>query len=117
MKRLTVARAGAMMAASAFAASTPTYPGGDEAMQAYIAENLRYPQTAKEHGIEGVISLTIAIKPDGTIGTIKVDRLVDNDLEQEAIRLVKNMPAWKPAEENGTPVGGTAHVSIPFVLE
>ena len=54
MKRLTVAIAGAMMAASAFAASTPTYPGGDEAMQAYIAENLRYPQTANTLSMEKV---------------------------------------------------------------
>lgn len=91
-----------------------SYPGGAEALQTYIATNLQYPADAKANGIEGVVSVLFVVKADGSIGNIKIKRMVDPDLESEAIRLVKNMPKWTPA-----PGGGDSQeeLEIPFTLE
>lgn len=97
-------------------AANPAFPGGDAAMQKYIEQNLKYPEAAKSNGIEGVINVAFTVKADGSIGGIKIVRMVDPDLEQEAIRLVKNMPAWTPASENGKPVDSTATIKIDFTL-
>lgn len=110
----------AISAAASFGAMALTpasYPGGEDAEKAYIAENLKYPPTSKANGIEGVVTVEFTVKPDGTIGNIRIKRMVDPDLEAEAIRLVKQMPKWTPAEDGGAPVESTATVSIPFTLE
>lgn len=108
--------AGLGMSVAAFAASTPQYPGGTEAMNAFIAENMKYPASAQANGIEGTVDVAFTVKPDGSIGAIKIVRMIDPDLEAEAIRLVKSMPAWVPADKNGTPVESQALVQINFVL-
>lgn len=56
------------------------------------------------------------MKADGTISSIKVTRMIDPDLEAEAIRLVREMPKWIPADNNGAPVDATANVVISFRL-
>ena len=108
--------AGLGMGLAAYAGDVPEYPGGQEAMDQYISENLKYPKSAQDNGIEGTVDLNLTVKPDGSIGTIKIVRMIDPDLEAEAIRLVKGMPAWTPADKNGTPVEAPAQVQINFVL-
>ena len=108
--------AGLLMAGTAFAGEKPEFPGGKSALDAYIAKNMKYPQTALDNGIEGVVDVAFIVKTDGSIGTIKIVRMVDPDLESEAIRLVKGMPAWTPADKNGSPVEAPAQVNINFVL-
>ena len=98
------------------AVTAPAYPGGDEALTTYITENLRYPSEAKENGIEGIVSVVFTVKLDGSIGNIKIKRMVDPDLESEAIRLVKGMPKWTPANNDGTPVESEASVDVKFTL-
>ena len=116
MKKLVMMLVGLAIAATAMAATTPQYPGGDAALKKYIASNLKYPQTAIDNGIEGVVDVAFVVKTDGSIGTIKIVRMVDPDLESEAIRLVKGMPAWIPADQNGKPVEAQTQVEINFVL-
>lgn len=94
-----------------------SYPGGDEAMQKYIAEKRIYPQISKDNGIEGIVVVAFTVKTDGSIGTIKIVRMIDPDLEQESIRLVKGMPNWNPATDNGKPVDSQVQIDIPFILE
>ncbi len=67
--------------------------------------------------MEASVNVGFIVQTDGSIGSIKIIRMVDPDLEQEAIRLVKNMPAWTPADKDGTPVDAPAEVAVPFVLE
>lgn len=100
-----------------FAADKPSFPGGKDALDKYIASNMVYPQVAKDNGVEGVVAVQFVVNTDGSLGTIKIVRMVDPDLEQEAIRLVKKMPAWIPADKNGEPIEAPAEVDIPFVLE
>lgn len=116
MKKIAMIVAGLGMGLAVHAATTPQYPGGETAMNTYITENLKYPATAQANGIEGAVDVAFTVKADGSIGAIKIVRMVDPDLEAEAIRLVKSMPAWIPADKNGTPVDAQTQVKINFEL-
>lgn len=94
-----------------------SFPGGDTALTTYISNNLQYPPAARDNGIEGVVSVMFVVKPDGSIGNIKIKRMVDPDLESEAIRLVKTMPKWTPASDNGSAVESQAEIEVPFTIE
>lgn len=114
--RIFCAAAGLLLAGAAYAGPNPEYPGGDAALKEYISTNLKYPQAAIDNGIEGVVDVAFIVKADGSIGSIKIVRMVDPDLESEAIRLVKGMPAWTPADKNGQPIDAQTQVEINFVL-
>lgn len=115
-KKMLALAAGLLFSTMAFAGVTPEYPGGQDALNQYLTTNLKYPATAKANGIEGVVDVAFTVKADGTIGAIKIVRMVDPDLEQEAIRLVKGMPAWTPADKNGQPIDAQTQVQIKFIL-
>lgn len=74
----------------------PQYPGGDAALCDYIKKNLRYPQEAKKKGIQGRVIVRFIIETDGSISDVKVVKPVDSLLNNEAVRIVKSMPRWKP---------------------
>ena len=100
----------------AAADSAPAYPGGQEAMEKYIESSIKYPQTALDNGIEGVVTLSFTVNADGSIGAIKIVKMADPDLEQEAIRIVKEMPRWTPGETGGTPAAQTVTIPVKFSL-
>lgn len=116
-KLLMTIAAAAGVTMSAWALTPASFPGGKDAEKEYITTNMKYPQVAKDNGIEGVVYVVFTVKADGTIGNIKIKRMVDPDLEAEAIRLVKQMPDWIPANDNGTPVESTVETSVAFSLE
>ncbi|MDE6338314.1 MAG: energy transducer TonB [Muribaculaceae bacterium] len=117
MKKLMMIFAALGLSAAAYAADTKaSFPDGTEAQDEFIANTLVYPQQAKDNGIEGVVTLIITVKADGTIGNIKVKRMVDPDLEAEAMRVVKKMPAWTPATQDGVAVESTAEIPFSFSL-
>lgn len=92
------------------------FPGGDKAMKAYIEANRKYPFASLRNGIEGVVDVSFTVMPDGSREQLSIVRLVDPDLEAEAIRLVNDMPAWTPATVEGRPVESDADVQVEFVL-
>lgn len=92
------------------------FPGGEKALNTYISTNLKYPQPSINNGIEGVVHLKFLVKTDGSLNNITIVRLVDPDLESEAVRLVKGMPAWNPATINGKPVDSESKLQITFTL-
>ena len=118
MKKLMIMLVAALgVAIGAMAADKPEFPGGKEGLDKYLTENMKYPQAAKDNGIEGVVGVVFTVKADGTIGTIKIKRMVDPDLEAESIRLVKGMPKCIPADKDGKPVDAPAEVDVNFTLE
>lgn len=96
--------------------SQPSFPGGDEALMQYLADNVRYPENAAEMGIEGVVTVEFTVKADGSIADAKIVRMVDPDLEEEALRLVNSMPRWTPVSDNGTPADARYSLPIKFRL-
>lgn len=90
----------------------PSYPGGKDAMIAFLSSNMRYPDAAKKNGIHGRVIVSFVVDKDGSITETKVVRSVDPALDQEALRLVNSMPKWKPGTAEGKPV--RVRYSIPF---
>ena len=95
----------------------PEFPGGDAALQKFLKENVKYPEIAKENGVEGIVVVGFLVTTDGSLTNMKVVKFVDPDLEKEAVRVVTIMPAWIPAEKDGTPFEAPSQVDVPFLLE
>ncbi|MDE5586095.1 MAG: energy transducer TonB [Muribaculaceae bacterium] len=113
----SLAIAGTAMAQTAPSDTIPaSFPGGEKALATYIAKNLKYPQPSLNNGIEGVVNVRFIVKTDGALDKFSIVRLVDPDLEAEAVRLVKGMPAWTPATVDGNPVESQGNVEVVFSL-
>jgi protein TonB len=79
----------------------PEFPGGQLALRRYIAENIVYPAVARENGIAGTVYLRFEVTRTGTIGKVQLQKGVDPLLDEEAIRVIKGLPKFKPGEQNG----------------
>lgn len=96
----------------------PEFPGGEAAMMKFVAENLEYPQLAKDANIEGRVHLKFTVTADGHIKDIIIlnkDRL-GYGCEEAAIAVIKKMPKWKPGRQNGQPVPVYFNIPIRFRL-
>ena len=95
----------------------PEFPGGDIALRRHIAETVKYPVIAKENGYQGKVYVSFVVEKDGTVGRAKIARGVTPSLDAEAIRVVKNLPRWKPGKQRGQAVAVAYTVPINFVLQ
>lgn len=94
----------------------PIFDGGDAERFKYLAEKIRYPQEARESGIQGIVYVTFIIEQDGSISNVKILRSPDKSLSKEAIRLVKSMPKWKHGTQSGKPVRVQFNMPLKFTL-
>ncbi len=99
-----------------FVEQMPEFPGGEDEMRKYLAQNVVYPVVAQENGISGTVFITFVVGIDGTISQVKVARGFDKYCDEEAVRVVKEMPHWKPGRQNGKPVYVQYTVPIRFEL-
>ena len=77
----------------------PTFMGGDANLfSKWVNERLVYPEDAKKAGIQGRVTLSFTIDPDGRVGKVKVLRGVHPSLDAEAVRVVSMSPDWRPAK-------------------
>ena len=81
-----------------------SFPGGIAACMKYIADNFRYPNIQGDCSIQGKIVVSFIVNEDGNLNDIKVKKSVYSDLDKEAVRVVKSMPKWIPAKQNGKAV-------------
>lgn len=79
----------------------PEFPGGQQALMKYLSSHLKYPEFAKEEGIQGRVFLSFVVQEDGSFRDMKVLRGVHPSLDQEALRVAKSMPLWNPGKNNG----------------
>lgn len=94
----------------------PMFPGGDEARMKYLQENIKYPQMARESGIQGTVYVTFVVEPSGSISNIKILRGIGGGCDEEAIRVVNQMPKWVPGKQRGKSVRVQFNMPIRFVL-
>ena len=94
----------------------PEFPGGDLALRKHIAENVKYPEIAKENGLSGKVFVQFVINQRGEDENVKIARGVDPALDKEAIRVVQGLPKWKPGSQRGKPVKVSYTVPINFQL-
>lgn len=83
----------------------------------WLAQNMQYPASAAESGIEGRVVVKFIIRSDGSISDAKVVRSVDPELDREALRVVNAMPKWKPGTNNGKPVNVLFQLPLTFRLQ
>lgn len=88
-------------------APPPSFPGGRDSLIAFLKENLHYPQSAIDDRIEGTVRVRFVVRPDGTISNANVTQSVDPRLDEEALRIVRSMPNWKPSSKG---------VNTPYIL-
>lgn len=79
----------------------PQFPGGDEALMKFIKDNMKYPSAAVSGGVEGRVTVRFVVGEDGYIRDAVVVRSLNPACDEEALRVVKMMPRWKPGEVNG----------------
>ena len=82
----------------------PQFPGGEKAMQQFIRENLHYPEIARVQNITGAIHIYFVIQFNGIVRDVKVIKGLQPDLDNEAVRVIRLMPLWKPGIRGGIPV-------------
>lgn len=100
------------------AAHMPSYPGGDAALMKYLSDHLRYPQAAADNNIQGKVIVQFVVEKNGKIGEVKVARSVDKDLDREAIRVCKSLPAFSPGRNAvGDPVRVWYTLPVTFKLQ
>ncbi len=95
----------------------PEFPGGQEALQRYLASSVRYPVIAQENGIQGRVYIQFVINQTGEVTNATILRGVDPSLDREALRVVQAMPKWKPGKQRNRAVRVSYTVPINFVLQ
>lgn len=95
----------------------PAFPGGDEARIKFLQDNIKYPEEAKELGVQGKVFVTFVVEVDGSITDVKVLRGIGAGCDEEAIRVVKSMPKWVPGKQRGVPVRVQFNLPIKFTLQ
>lgn len=96
----------------------PAYPGGESALAKFLSKNIRYPHMAQENGIDGKVFVQFVVRQDGTISDVQtVGAAKGGGLEEEAMRVVKMMPKWKPGRQNGQPTSVRFNLPVGFVLQ
>ena len=78
-----------------------SFPGGEAACMKWLSDHIKYPEECKKEGIEGRVYVQFVVNKDGSIPEVKVLRSPHPLLSEEAIRVVKAMPKWKPAKVKG----------------
>ena len=95
----------------------PEFPGGMDSLRSYLQENIHYPQEAIDSGIEGRVFVNFVVEEDGSITSAKVMRGLGYGCDEEAIRLVSNMPKWKPGTQREVPVRVSYNLPIKFEMK
>ena len=95
----------------------PQFPGGVQELMKYLGKNLKYPVAAQNAGKQGNVVCQFVVKSDGTIGDIKVMRSISPELDEEAIRVIKAMPAWTPGKQDGKAVNVRYTLPVAFRLQ
>lgn len=95
---------------------SPEYPGGDMARMEFLKKNLHYPIKARAANIEGAVYVAFTIEIDGTVSNPIVKRDIGGGCGDEALRIVKLMPKWRPGMQNSKPVKTKFVMPIKFIL-
>lgn len=95
----------------------PKFRGGDaNDFSKWVAQNLQYPEIAKENGVQGRVMLQFTVNPDGRVSNVKVLRGIDESLDKEAVRVVSNSPKWTPGRQRDRAVKVTYTFPVIFQL-
>jgi TonB family protein len=99
---------------------SPSFTGGQKALDAYLSDNLVYPPQAQEQGIEGTVFVDFVVLADGSVSEVVVLNDPSDDIDQllkdEAVRVISTMPNWTPGQQHGKTVDVKFSLPITFQL-
>jgi len=93
-----------------------SFPGGEDACFKWLQKNIKYPTICLEQGVQGRVMVAFVVNKDGSIVDVKVVRSPDEHLSEEALRVVKLMPKWKPARQGNKTVRSRFNLPVMFRL-
>jgi len=99
-----------------FAEVMPEFPGGILSLQKFIANAIKYPVIAQENGIQGKVFVSFVIDEFGNVTRTNIVRSVDASLDNEALRVIRSLPKWKPGMQGGKALKVRYYVPINFEL-
>ena len=95
----------------------PSFPGGMQAQMTFLANNIVYPEIAKEQGVQGTVFVSFIVEKDGRLTHINILKGVSSEIDKEVIRVVKKMPAWKAGTNKGEMVRVRLNMPVKFLLQ
>lgn len=97
-----------------FAEQTAEFPNGN--LFEWLAKNIQYPELAKQNGLDGKVTIQFIVEKDGKITNVEVVKKAGWGFDEAALEVVKKMPAWKPAKQNGKAVRLQMSLPVRFTL-
>ena len=95
----------------------PSFPGGEAELLKYVATHIKYPQIARETGIQGRVFVGFVVEPDGSVSNVKILRGIGGGCDEEAVRVIKSLPKWKPGKQRGKAVRVSYQIPVLFKLQ
>jgi len=95
----------------------PEFKGGNSALSEYLLRTVRYPEEAKEKGIQGTVYISFVINESGEVSLVKAIKGIGGGCDEEAIRVIEQMPKWIPANQRGKPVSSNYTLPVRFFLD
>ena len=95
----------------------PQFPGGRKELLKYMEENMVHPEEMRRLGMEGEVIMGFFVEPSGVISGVTVVKGLTKEFDEEAKRLVRNMPYWIPGKKNGVPVRYRMTMPINFKVK
>lgn len=99
-----------------FVEEPPLFPGGNQGLLNYIAEHTTYPQDALENNIHGRVYVKFVVAADGSVKRAEIIKGLHPSLDEEALRVITTLPAWKPGRQNGQAVSVWFQVPVTFQI-
>lgn len=77
------------------------FPGGVSAFGQYLSENISYPKQAQRLGVQGKVFVEFIVEKDGSLSNMQVIKGIGGGCDEEALRIMRNSPKWKPGSQRG----------------
>ncbi|HPD64989.1 MAG TPA: energy transducer TonB [Bacteroidia bacterium] len=94
----------------------PEFPGGEKALSDYLKKEIKYPQSAIKDKIQGLVIVSFIVETDGSVSSVNVLKGVSEELDNEAVRVVKAMPKWTSGYQKSKAVRVMLNLPIRFQL-
>lgn len=95
----------------------PEFPGGLEELYRFLSSNTNYPALAKDVGLQGIVYLTFVVEKDGSIKDARILRGIGGGCDEEALRVIHEMPKWTPGKQGGRKVRVQYNMPFRFKLK
>jgi TonB family protein len=94
----------------------PQFQGGESGLFEYLKKNIHYPANAKANKVQGRVYVQFVIERDGKVSRVKILRGIGSGCEEEALRVIKQMPKWSPGKMHDAPVQVQYNLPVKFTL-